>query len=49
MSSKLTPLLLISLILALLQKSPFLETADAQHELTVIYGNDVQGEIEPCG
>jgi len=32
-----------------LHPNPSLKSVRGEHHLTVIYTNDVQGEIEPCG
>ncbi len=38
------PLFVLGVVRGLLAKE-----ANARHHLTIVYTNDVQGEIEPCG
>ena len=49
MKSKPILLLFIPLFILLIALKPFARHATAKHHLTIVYTNDVQGEIEPCG
>ena len=49
MKSKPILLLFIPLFILLIARSPLAKETTAKHRLTIIYTNDVQGEIEPCG
>jgi len=41
--------MVVSLFVLLVARIPSAEDRSSKHELTIVYTNDVQGEIEPCG
>ncbi len=49
MKSKAVPTFLIPLLVLLIARCTFAKQPGAKHDLTIVYTNDVQGEIEPCG
>jgi 2',3'-cyclic-nucleotide 2'-phosphodiesterase (5'-nucleotidase family) len=49
MNSKATPSVLIALFILLMAQTSLTKENTAKHHLTIVYTNDVQGEIEPCG
>jgi len=49
MRVKFVPLVIILSFMLLITLKPFARHATAKHHLTIVYTNDVQGEIEPCG
>jgi 2',3'-cyclic-nucleotide 2'-phosphodiesterase (5'-nucleotidase family) len=40
---------LISFLVVFIVQSPSAKEAAGKYNLTIIYTNDVQGEVEPCG
>ena len=49
MNSKGPPSVLIALSILLIAQTSLTKENTAKHHLTIVYTNDVQGEIEPCG
>ena len=49
MRFKFVPLVIILPFILLIALKSFARHATAKHHLTIVYTNDVQGEIEPCG
>ena len=43
------PSIIVPLLVLLIARSPFAKETSARYHLTIVYTNDVQGEIEPCG
>jgi hypothetical protein len=41
--------MVVSLFVLFVARIPSAEGRSSKHELTIVYTNDVQGEIEPCG
>ena len=40
---------LVALCVLLMARTSLTKESTAKHHLTIVYTNDVQGEIEPCG
>lgn len=49
MRLKSIPFVIVPLFFLFVALNPFARHATAKHHLTIVYTNDVQGEIEPCG